>query len=88
MDEFDIYLESIGSMETYRQSEMACFRHVFADPLELGDWREALAEIIVPASIKVVPIKQHFVCTPETPDHNSPSTGNTSSGGVMVERED
>ena len=47
MDEFDIYLESTGSMETYRQNIMASFRNVLAEPLQLeGDWRVALAEII------------------------------------------
>ena len=55
MDEFDIYLESTGSMEACRQNTMACFRNVLAEPLQLeGDWRVALAEIIFPTSIKNV----------------------------------
>ena len=32
--------------------------------------------------------KEYFVCTPKTPFNNSPSSGNTTSGGVMVEHEE
>ena len=88
MDEFD-HSESTDSMETYRQNRMACFRNVLAEALELeGDWRVALAEIIFPTSIKNLTTKEYFVYILRTPFHNSPSTGNTRSGGVMVEIED
>ena len=62
MDEFDIYLESTGSMDTYHTNTMACFRNVLAEPLYLeGDWRVAIAEIIYPSSIKnVTTIEKNF----------------------------
>ena len=89
MDEFDLYLESTGSTETYRQNTKACFRNVLAEPSQLeGDWRVALGEIISPASMKDVTTKEYFVYTSKTPFNNSSSTGKTNSGGVMVERED
>ena len=38
MDEFDIYLESTGSMQTYQNNKMACFLNVLAEALQLdGD---------------------------------------------------
>lgn len=68
MDEFDIYLESTGSMDTYHTNTMACFRNVLAEPLYLeGDWRVAIAEIIYPSSIKNVTTKDYFIYTPRTP---------------------
>ena len=89
IDEFDIYLESTGSMEIYQQNTMACFRNVLAEPLQLeGDWRVALAEIIFPTSIKNVTTKEYVVYTSKTPFNCLPSAGKTNSGGVMVERED
>ena len=58
MDEFDIYLESTGSMQTYQNNKMACFRNVLSEPLQLdGDWRVALAEFTFPSSIKSVTTK-------------------------------
>ena len=51
MDEFDIYLESAGSMNIYSGNTMAAFRNLLAHPIHLeGDWRVALAEIIFPTS--------------------------------------
>ena len=89
MDEFDIYLESAGSMKTCRQNTMACFRNVLAEPLQLeGDCRVVLADIIFPTSIKNISTKGYFVYTPKTPFNSSPPAGKTNSGGVMVERED
>ena len=35
MDEFDIFLESTGSMQTYQDNRMACFRKVLSEPLRL-----------------------------------------------------
>ena len=53
MDEFDIYLESTGSMSIYKDSTMSVFRNHFTHPILLeGDWRVALADIIFPSSIK------------------------------------
>ena len=53
MDEFDIYLESAGSMNIYSGNTMAAFRNLLAHPIHLeGDWRVALAEIIFPTNIK------------------------------------
>ena len=55
MDEFDIYLESTGSMQTYQNNKLACFRNVLSEPLQLdGDRRVALEEITFPSSIKNV----------------------------------
>ena len=55
MDEFDIYLESAGSMNIYSGNTMAAFRNLLAHPIHLeGDWRVALAEIIFPTSIKTL----------------------------------
>ena len=88
MDEFDLFLQSTGSMETYRQNTMACFRNVLVGPLQIGDWRVALAEINFPTSIKNVTTKEYFVYTPKTPFSSSQSTGKTNSGSVFVERED
>ena len=48
MDEFDIYLESAGSMNIYSGNTMAAFRNLLAHPIHLeGDWRVALVEIIL-----------------------------------------
>ena len=76
-------------MEAYRQNIMACFGKVLAEPLQLErDWRMALVEIILSTSIKIVTTKEYFVYTQKTLFNNSPSVGNTSSGGVMVKRAD
>ena len=89
MDEFDIYLESAGSTETYQQNTMTCLRNLLTEPLQLeGDWRVALAEIFSPKSIKNVSTIDYFVYTPKIPFNISTSTGNTSSGSEMVEHED
>ena len=53
MDEFDIFLESAGSLNIKSGNTMAAFRNLLAHPVHLeGDWRVALAEIIFPTSIK------------------------------------
>ena len=53
MDEFDIYLESAGSMIIYSEYTSAAFRDLLAHPIPLeGDWRVALAKIIFPTSLK------------------------------------
>ena len=89
MDEFDIHLESTGSMETYRQNTMERFRNVLAEHLKLeGEWRVAFAEKIFPTGIKNVTTREYLVSTPKTPFNSLPSTGKTNSGGVRVERED
>ena len=45
MDEFDIYLESAGSMNIYSGNTMVAFRDLLAHSIHLeGDWRVALAE--------------------------------------------
>ena len=76
---FDIYLESTGSTETYRQNTMACIRNVLAELLLLeGDRRVVLVEIIFPASINIVTTKEYSFYTPQTPFINLPSTDITS----------
>ena len=58
MDEFDSYLESTGSTETYRQNTKACFRNVLAEPSQLeGDWRVALGEINLQQASRMLPPK-------------------------------
>ena len=67
MDEFDIYIVSTASMQTYRDNKMACFRNVLSELLQLdGDWRVALAEITFPSSIKNVTTKDYFIYKPGT----------------------
>ena len=66
MDEFDIYLESAGSMNIYSGNTMAAFRNLLAHPIHLeGDWRVALAEIIFPTSIKNITTTDFFIYTPK-----------------------
>ena len=87
MDEFDIYLESTGSMETYQENTMASFRNMLSEPLQLdGDWRVALAEITFPSSIKNVTTKDYFVYTPRTASEILMSVAG--SGGAVVHRPD
>ena len=44
MNEFDIYIESTGSMDAYPGNKVAVFRNLLPEPLQLdGDWRVALA---------------------------------------------
>ena len=65
MDEFDIYLESAGSMNIYSGNTMAAFRNLLAHPIYLeGDWRVALAEIF-PTSIKNITTTDFFIYTPK-----------------------
>ena len=87
MNEFDIYLESTGSMEVYPGNRMAVFRNLLPEPLQLGgDWRVALAEIVFPSSIKNVTTTSYMIYTPKTPydssSHVKPSLG------TIVRRED
>ena len=73
MDEFDIYLESAGSMNLYSGNTMAAFRNLLAHPIHLErDWRVALAEIIFPTSIKNITTTDTFIYTPKTPYDNTP----------------
>ena len=56
MNEFDIYLESTGSMEVYPGNRMAVFRNLFPEPLQLdGDWRVALAELFSLLALRMSP---------------------------------
>ena len=88
MDEFDIYLESTGSMETYQNNKMACFRNVLSEPLQLeGDWRVALAEIIHPTSIKNVTTSEYMIYTPKTPYDMVPKI-TKHSDATIIKRED
>ena len=87
MDEFDIYLESAGSMNIYSGNTMAAFRNLLAHPIHLeGDWRVALAEIIFPTSIKNITTTDFFIYTPKTPYDNTPVP--SSEGGAIIKRED
>ena len=72
MDEFGIYLDSTGSLETYRQNNGMLpqrARRTFTTRR-----RVALAEILFPTSIKNVTTNEYFVYTPKTPFNSSPST--------------
>ena len=87
MDEFDIYLESAGSMNIYSGNTMAAFRNLLAHPIHLeGDWRVALAEIIFPTSIENITTTDFFIYTPKTPYDNTPVL--SSEGGGVIKRED
>ena len=87
MNEFDIYLESTGSMEVYPGNRMAVFRNLLPEPLQLdGDWRVALAEIVFPSSIKNVTSTSYMIYTPKTPYDSSSHV--KPSSGTIVRRED
>ena len=87
MDEFDIYLESAGSMNIYSGNTMAAFRNLLAHPIHLeGDWRVALAEIIFPTSIKNRTTTNFFIYTPKTPYDNTPVPSRK--GRAVIKRED
>ena len=87
MDEFDIYLESAGSMNIYSDNTMAAIRNLLVHPIHLeGDWRVALAEIIFPTSIKNITSTDFFIYTPKTPYDNTPVPN--SEGGAVIKRED
>ena len=87
MDEFDIYLESTGSMNIYNGNTMASFRNLLVHPIHLeGDWRVALAEIIFPTSVKNVTTTDYFIYTPQTPYPPSVSSSVDKSG--LIQRED
>ena len=89
MNEFDIYLESTGSMEVYPENKMAVFRNLLPEPLQLeGDWRVALAEIVFPSSIKNITTTEYMIYTPRTPYNNLPVAKPNSSGTISVRRED
>ena len=90
MNEFDIYIESTGSMDVYPGNRMAVFRNLLPEPLQLdGDWRVALAEIIFPSSIKNITTTGYMIYTPKTPyDDMLPSNAGSSGGATMVRRED
>ena len=87
MDEFDIYLESAGSMNIYSGNTMTAFRNLLAHPIHLeGDWRVALAKIIFPTSIKNNTTTDLFIHTPKTPYDNTPVL--SSEGGAVIKRKD
>ena len=87
MDEFDIYLESSGSMNIYRDNTMAVFRNLLAHPIHLeGDWRVALAEIIFPTSIKNITTTDYFIYTPKTPYDSTPNTRD--GADLVIQQED
>ena len=85
MDEFDTYLESTVSMQTYQNNKMACFRNALSEPLHLdGDWRVALAEITFPSSIKSVTTEEYFIYTPRTATELLSNLNRSASAGVIV----
>ena len=89
MNEFDIYIESTGSMDVYPGNKMAVFRNLLPEPLQLdGDWRVALAEIIFPSSIKNITTTGYMIYTPKTPYDNMSRLKPDSSGATIVRRED
>ena len=72
MNEFDIYLESTGSMEVYPGNRMAVFRNLLPEPLQLdGDWRVALAEISLDF-IKRHNVKTTIAAVDERTQHSRP----------------
>lgn len=88
MDEFDIYLESTGSMETYQNNRMASFRNVLSEPIQLeGDWRVALAEIIFPTSIKNVTTTDYLIYTPRTPYDTLPVSANQAATSIIKQED-
>ena len=87
MEEFDIYLESAGSMNVYSGNTMAAFRNLVAHPIHLQvDWRVALPEIVFRTSIKNITTTDIFIYTPKTPYDNTPVP--SSEGGAVIKRED
>ena len=87
MDEFDIYLESTGSMNIYSGNTMAAYRNLMAHPTHLeGDWRVALAEIIFPTSIKNITTTDFFIYTHKTPYDNTPVP--SAEAGAVIKPED
>ena len=89
MDEFDIYLESTGSMQTYQNNKMACFRNVLSEPLQLdGDRRVALAEFTFPSSIKNVTTKDYFIYTPRTAREILSNLNRSAIADVIAQRPD
>ena len=65
---FDIYRESIDSMNSYKDKTMSVFRNMLAHPINLeGDWRVALAEIIHPTNVKNITTTDYMIYTSETP---------------------
>ena len=88
MDEFDIYLESTGSMNIYKDNTMSVFRNLLAHSINLeGDWRVALAEIIYPTNIKNITTTEYMIYTPKTPYDSTPVTRGDAAG-VVVKQED
>ena len=88
MDEFDIYLESTGSMNIYNGNTMASFRNLLVHPIHLeGDWRVALAEIIFPTRVKNITTSDFFIYTPETPYSSSGLSSSENTSG-LIKRED
>ena len=86
MDEFDIFLESAGSMNKYSGNTMAAFRNLLAHPIHLeGDWRVALAGLIFPNSIKNISTTDFLIYTPKAPFDNTPVP--SSEGGAVIKRE-
>ena len=89
MNEFDINIESTGSMDVYPGNKMAVFRNLLPEPLQLdGDWRVALAEIIFPSSIKNITTTGYMIYTPKTPYDYMSRPKSDSSGATIVRRED
>ena len=89
MDEFDIYLESTGSMNIYKDNTMSVFRNLLAHPINLEeDWRVALAEIIHPTNVKNITTTAYMIYTPKTPYDSTPVTMRGDGAGVVVRQED
>ena len=89
MDEFDIYLESTGSMNIYNDNTMSVFRNLLAHPINLeGDWRVALAEIIHPTKVNNITTTDYMIYTPKTQYDSTPVTMRGDGAGLVVRQED
>ena len=85
MDEFDIHLESAGSIKTYSGNTIAAFRNFSFHPVQFeGDWRVALAEIIFPTSIKNITNTDFFILAWKHSGHKCRSRCSYQSRGLVI----
>ena len=82
MDEFDIYLQSTASMQSYQDSRATCFCNVLSEPLQLyGDWRVLIAGLLLPSKKT---IKNYLIYTLRTAKQKLSDRSRLFSPGVIV----